>query len=121
MNRKRRIGGATLGLAMALVPACSRSNNLLLGRVEATVGTHNVVVTDCYRTSVPTPQRIGNTPAGEPSYRFTPCRDADVVIRGEELSVNGQSYGRIKADDAMVVDHGVVSIAGHNSQSKAGQ
>ena len=42
--------------SLCLLAACSRSNNLLLGRVEAKVGTHDVVVTDCYRTSVPPPQ-----------------------------------------------------------------
>ncbi|HTU03736.1 MAG TPA: hypothetical protein VMG58_18020 [Candidatus Sulfotelmatobacter sp.] len=84
---------------------CSRSNNLVLGRVEATVGTHNVVVTDCYRTSVPPPEKVG-----EADYRFTPCRDADVLIRKEELVVNGRSYGYLKPNDAVLVDHGVVSI-----------
>ena len=94
-----------LWVAMLLLAACSRSNNLLLGRVEATVGTHEVVVTDCYRTSVDSPRKIADT-----VYRFTPCRDADVLIRGEELVVNGKPYGRIKSSDAILVDHGVVSV-----------
>jgi len=47
------------------------------------VGSHKVIVTDCYRTSVPKPQKLDPTPAGKPSYRFMPCCDADVVIRGE--------------------------------------
>ena len=92
-------------LAMLLLSACSRSNNLLLGRVQAQVGSHAVVVTDCYRTSVPPPQRLPDA-----VYRFTPCRDADVLIRGDELLVNGQSYGRLNPTDAVRVDHGVVSI-----------
>jgi hypothetical protein len=92
-------------LSMLLLSACSRSNNLLLGRVQAEVGSHTVVVTDCYRTSVPPPQRLGDA-----VYRFTPCRDADVLIRGDELLVNGQSYGRLNPADSVVVDHGVVSI-----------
>ncbi len=96
-------------LAMILLSGCSRSNNLLLGRVEAEVGSHTVVVTDCYRTSVPPPQRLQD-PAGRPVYRFMPCRDADVLIRGDELLVNGQSYGRMNPTDAVLVDHGVVSI-----------
>jgi hypothetical protein len=93
-----------------LFSGCSCSNKLVLGRVEATVGTHPVVVTDCYRTSVPPPQRIEDTDQGQPSYRFTPCRDADVLIRGDELWVNGRSYGRLSPKDAILVDHGVVSI-----------
>ena len=90
---------------MLLLSACSRSNNLLLGRVQAQVGSHTVVVTDCYRTSVPPPQRLGDA-----VYRFMPCRDADVLIRGDDLLVNGQSYGRLTPADAVLVDHGVVSI-----------
>ena len=88
-----------------LLSGCSRSNNLLLGRVQAQVGSHSVVVTDCYRTSVPPPQRLGDA-----VYRFMPCRDTDVLIRGDELLVNGQSYGRLNPADSVVVDHGVVSI-----------
>ena len=92
-------------LALATLTACSRSNNLLLGRVEARVGTHTVVVTDCYRTSVPPPVKEQDT-----LYRFTPCRDADVVIRNEELTVNGTPYGRLQPNDAVLVDHSVVSV-----------
>lgn len=87
-----------------LLCACSSSNNLLLGRVEAKVGNHDVVVTDCYRTSVDPPRAI------EGGYRFTPCRDADVVLRADELVVNGRSYGRVKPNDAILVDHGVVLV-----------
>jgi hypothetical protein len=68
------------------------------------VNTHIVVVTDCYRTTVPPPKQLDRI-----TYRFTPCRDADVLIRGDELSVNGQSYGRLKPNDGILVDHGVVS------------
>ena len=87
---------------------CSRSNNLLLGRVEATVGGHTVVVTDCYRTSVTLPEKVGGP--SEQSYRFMPCRDADILIRNDELIVNGNSYGLLKQEDAVTVDHGKVLI-----------
>jgi hypothetical protein len=96
-------------MAMLLLSACSRSNNLLMGRVESEVGSHTVVVTDCYRTSVPPPQKLQDA-AGRAVYRFMPCRDADVLIRGDELLVNGQSYGRLNPTDGVLVDHGVVSI-----------
>jgi hypothetical protein len=88
--------------------ACSRSNNLFLGCGEAAVGGHVVVVTDCYRASVPPPRRVDGP--GEPAYRFTPCRDADVEIRREELVVNGVSYGPLNRLDSVLVDHGVVKI-----------
>lgn len=102
-------------IATVMTTACSQSNNLLLGRVQATVGTHAVVVTDCYRTSVPDPQKSGD------DYRFTPCRDADVVIQDEILSVNGQSYGHLNPSDSVLVDHGVVSVNRHQALSDPGK
>ena len=104
-----RARAAILCASLILLPACNRSNNLLLGRVEATVGSHTVVVTDCYRLSVVPPQKFADA-AVQLAYRFTPCRDADVVIRDAELKVNGRSYGSLKPGDAILVDHGVVSI-----------
>lgn len=89
---------------------CTRSNNLLLGRVEASVGRHQVVVTDCYRLSVPPPERLQETANGKPVYRFAPCRDAEVVIRGEYLEVNGRQYGQVNENDSITVDHGQVLI-----------
>jgi len=83
---------------------CSRSNNLLFGRVEAVVAGHTVVVTDCYRTNVPAPLPQPN------GATFTPCRDAVVAIRDEQLTVNGTSYGPLTHDAKVVVDHGRVSI-----------
>jgi hypothetical protein len=95
--------------AMVVLVGCSRSNNLLLGRVESEVGSHKVVVTDCYRTSVSPPQKVEDT-GGRAVYRFMPCRDADLLIRGDELLVNGKSYGHLNPTDAVLVDHGVVLI-----------
>ena len=89
--------------------ACNKSNNILLGRVEEKVGSHIVIVTDCYKTSVPPPQLLKS--AGEkPFYRFAPCLDADVVIDGDQLMVNGRSYGAIRQTDTVVVDHGKVLV-----------
>lgn len=92
-------------LAALFSSACGRSNILLLGRVEAQVGTHRVVVTDCYRLSVPPPVRTG---AG--GYSFTPCADADIRIESSGLVVNGRSYGGVGPADDILVDHGRVSI-----------
>jgi hypothetical protein len=89
---------------LAGMMGCSRSNNLLLGRVEAVVAGHTVVVTDCYRTSVPRPAAEAN------GATFTPCRDAVVAIRDEQLTVNGTSYGPLTRNAKVVVDHGRVSI-----------
>src|SRR5678815_520257 len=104
---RKEIGLTICGLVMAY-SACSRSNNLLLGRVESKVGGHTVVVSDCYRTSVTPPEKVGGP--SEQSYHFKPCRDADVLIRNDELIVNGSSYGFLKQADAVTVDHGKVLI-----------
>ena len=95
---------AACGLALLAV-GCSRSNNLLMGRVEKMVGTHKVVVTDCYRTSVPEPEQLPDA-----EWRYAPCRDAVILIRAEQLEVNGRDYGRIGARDSILVDHGAVSV-----------
>ena len=95
--------------ALLLLSACTHSNNLLLGRVEAKVGTHTVVVTDCYQTTVAPPEKLDD-PSGQPSYRYAPCRDAIVLIRAGELTVNGHPYGHVNPNDAILVDHGAVSI-----------
>jgi hypothetical protein len=87
-----------------LVPGCSRSNNLILGRVEAMVAGHTVVVTDCYRTQVPSPVQEPN------GATFTPCRDAVVAIHNDQLTVNGTAYGPLVRDARVIVDHGRVSI-----------
>ena len=103
-------GGILLSL-IAIATTCSPANNLLEGRVQAQVGNHIVVVTDCYRTSAPSPEQLDNTPDGQPTYRFAPCRDAVVELRGAELVVNGTSYGEVKPRDTIAVDHGRVLIS----------
>jgi len=94
-------------ITVSALTSCSRSNNLVMGRVEASVGGHTIMVTDCYRTRVDPPRT--ETAAGLTTYSFTPCRDAQVLIRGDQLTVNGQSYGHIGPTDSVLVDHGVVS------------
>jgi hypothetical protein len=102
-----RLWGVT---SFLVLQGCSSSNDLFFGRVEAMVGAHDVVVTDCYRTSVPPPQKLQDTSEGQSAYRFTPCKDADVFIRGDELTVNGKSYGHLNPNASILVDHGVVSV-----------
>ena len=83
---------------------CSSSNSLLRGQVRAKLGTHETTVTDCYRTTVPQPV------IAESRYRWEPCRDAMIAIDNEQLTVNGEDYGRLNAGDSVLVDHGVVSV-----------
>jgi hypothetical protein len=91
--------------ASILFAACSRSNNLFLGRVENTVAGHQIVVTDCYRTSVPQPEQLPGA-----TWHYAPCRDADIWLRGDQLEVNGRAYGKIAPAASILVDHGVVSV-----------
>ena len=91
--------------ALLALAACSSSNNLLLGRVEVRAGGHTIVVTDCYRTSVPPPETLAGG-----DLHFKPCKDADIWIRSGVLSVNGTSYGPIGPADSILVDHGEVSV-----------
>ena len=98
----------SLLLSLLALAACSRSNNLFMGRVEAAVGEHPVVVTDCYRTNVAPPEKTQED--GQTVYRFAPCKDAAIMIRNEELTVNGQAYGHLNPNDGVLVDHSVVSI-----------
>jgi len=100
---------ALIFLLTIWIGACSRSNNILLGRVEEKVGSHIVIVTDCFKTSVPPPQLLKSA-SDKPFYRFAPCLDADVVIDGDQLIVNGRSYGAIKQTDTVLVDHGKVLV-----------
>jgi len=91
--------------AVLFLVGCSRSNNVLLGRVENTAGAHKIVVTDCYRTDVPRPEQLPQA-----TWHYAPCRDADIWIRGDELEVNGRAYGKIAPAASVLVDHGVVSV-----------
>jgi len=114
MNGRKTYFSAGL-LGALFCGACGGSNNLLLGRVEAQVGGHRVVVTDCYRFRVPPPWHAGDT------YGFTPCADAEVRIEGTALTVNGRAYGAIGPADDILVDHGRVSVhtaaAAHHPQN----
>jgi hypothetical protein len=93
---------------LLLFSGCSRSNNLFLGEVRADVDGREVVVTDCYRWSVPPPVKAETSQGSE--WRFAPCRDAVVVIRSGEAFVNGRGYGRLAPGRRLRVDHGKVSI-----------
>jgi hypothetical protein len=95
-----------------LISSCSKSNNLFFGRVEAKVADHIVIVTDCYRITVPPPEQLKGAD-NKPFFRYAPCMDADVGISGDQLVVNGRSYGSLSAGDTVMVDHGKVLLNGH--------
>jgi hypothetical protein len=105
-------------MALLSLSACNRSNNLLLGRVEAPVGPYVVVVTDCYRWSVPSPVAIRDSISGTMRYIFAPCKDADIHVARNELTVNGVSYGVVRDGDTVLVDHGTVIVNGVNASPR---
>ena len=92
-------------ITLCILAGCGRGNHLFFGEVEAQAGPFHILVTDCYRTAFDPPvQEAG------PTYRFAPCKDAQVLIRRNELLVNGRSYGQIRPGATVVVDHGAVSV-----------
>lgn len=69
------------------------------------LGTHKVKVTPRCISKV-----INNRfPDKQEIYDLT-CGDTNVVIRNEELIVNGNSYQMLKAGDSVEVNNGQVSI-----------
>ena len=84
--------------------ACSASNNPVLGRVEANVSGHQVVVINCYTMHV---HDVRPNDGGE---LFAPCKDAAVTIKDDSLFVNGESYGQLAPGDRVLVDHGKTTI-----------
>ena len=104
-----------VAVAVVFLAFGTSANNVLFGRVTASVGEHAVVVTDCYRLEVPLPERLANTERGEPTFRYAPCRDAVIELRGRELTVNGVPYGPLGPDDTVTVDHGTVLVNEHEA------
>lgn len=107
------------GLCALLLTTCSGAHNLLEGRVEANVAGHTVVVMDCYRIHAPIHYWSDRSDGsdGSATWRYAPCRDAVVLIQGDQLTVNDVPYGVIAPGDTIVVDHGVVYVNGIRRQS----
>src|SRR5262245_51664587 len=101
----RRITNCLLAMLILTAPGC----DLLEGHVEREVAGHHVLVTDCYRTDRPKPERLADE-NGVAVWKYAPCRDAVIMLRGADLQVNGRAYGALGADDEILVDHGKVSI-----------
>lgn len=107
MNALIRCIALVLFVPLALA-ACSRSNNVLLGRVETDINGHRIAITDCYQFfGIPEAQKLG-----EGSYRYAPCKDSVVTIQGDSLFVNGIAFGDLAAGDSVTVEHGKVRVNG---------
>jgi hypothetical protein len=83
----------------------------LLGRYAAELGDHTVIVTDCFRLTMPTVVEREST-AGETIYTFAPCRDVEVVIADDLLRVNGALYGALNPASVVLVSEPLVFVNG---------
>lgn len=101
------------GLCALLLNMCSGANNPLMGVVQADMAGHTIVVTDCYRLDAPQAEYMPFDGSGPDTWRFAPCRDTEILIDGDQLTVNGVRYGAVAPGDEIVVDHGYVYVNGH--------
>jgi hypothetical protein len=104
------------GLCALLLNMCSGVNNPVTGVVQAEVAGRTIVVTECYRLEMPRVEPLPKTDSGVETWRFAPCRDAVILIAGDQLSVNGIPYGAVAPGDEILVDQGDVYVNGQLRQ-----
>jgi methylthioribose-1-phosphate isomerase len=93
-----------IAMSCAALSACDVQNNQLIGRVEADIDRHQVVVTHCYTKQL---AKVLSTDDGD---SWTPCKNAAVVIKDGMLFVNGESYGKLGDGDSVLVEDGKAKI-----------
>ena len=98
--------------SISLLSGCRPVVGALFGLVSTRINQHRVVVTDCHRLDAPGPEQVGSAEDGSPAYRFAPCGEAEILIVGDQLSVNGIAYGQIAPRATVVVSRGVVLVSG---------
>jgi hypothetical protein len=97
-------GAAIIAIVCAVLASCDAQNNQLLGRVEADIDRHQVVVTHCYTKDL---AKVVSTDDGD---SWAPCKDAAIVIKDGTLFVNGESYGQLADGDGVLVENGRAKI-----------
>ncbi len=100
------------GLCALLLNMLYGGNSQMVGVVHTNVGGYTVVVTDCYRMQDPAVEHSPSDDDDVEVWRFAPCRNAVILIEGDQLSVNGVSYGAVAPGDEILVDHGAVYVNG---------
>ncbi len=119
VNTHRFVMKAAYSLSLASIiflQGCNATvHNELMGVEEVVINGHKVVVTDCYRLGKQTAQTIEDAP-DKSIHRFNPCRDADILIKYEELIVNGKSYGMLNRGDRVTLDHHKVLVNGKEAK-----
>jgi hypothetical protein len=107
---KRCVSTFVLSLTVIFLQGCNASmQNAIEGRQWAYINGHEIIVKDCYRTSRQQPETIKDAPDGS-VHRFMPCKDADILLDHEALTVNGKFYGKLKPSDKVMIDHHKVLI-----------
>lgn len=101
-----------IGVCGLLFSLFAPSPNAWPGRIDAQVGGHRVVVTECYREQTPIVEQLEPTAEGEAAFRFAPCADAVIMLEGDQLTVNGIDYGSVRPGDTIVVHRGRVIVDG---------
>lgn len=78
---------------------------------ETDLGTHHLSVRpNCQAASTHSESHTDEKGKTEIlSYEYK-CGDTTVLIRGDELTVNGKSYGSLKEGDSITVNNGAVAI-----------
>ncbi len=95
--------------AMLFFQGCNASmKNRVLGRAWTYVGGHEVVIAPCYWPYTK-PDENARDASPETTRKFT-CGNTEVVIKNEELFVNGKAHGTLHKGDAIAVENGRLRI-----------
>jgi hypothetical protein len=99
------------GLALLFLSQGCSYQEALRGKHENQVDGHHIVIMKPCGLFTENTTRIENVP-GRTKYEYI-CGETNVsmVLKDNELSVNGQSYGMISEDDSITFDHGKVLIS----------
>jgi hypothetical protein len=78
---------------------------------ETDLGNHHLSVTpDCQTASTHSEAHTDEQGRKEILFYEYKCGDTTVLIRGNDLTVNGNAYGSLKEGDAITVNDGGVTI-----------
>ena len=72
---------------------------------ETDMGSHHVVV----KPGATFTSSSSSAGGSQTEYHYT-CGDVNIAIRNEELIVNGKTYGPLKPNDSILIDHGTVYV-----------
>lgn len=90
----------------------------LLNRDNSVLGSHPVTITPCgWKLEDKFAGVVKNEQTGKTYYKYT-CGETALIIKDEELVVNGKSYGKLLRDtDSVKVDGSRVLVNGKEVQA----